>query len=182
MRNDIHAPGAAPTRPLRADPRLLARPDAQGPHPRRPATSGGVVRATLGSALAAAAIPVFLWLLSEDTVDPTCVGRVLGLTGMGAIKQQLCAEAAADDAVLAAEADDAVLAAEAVPTQAPASSDPALMERLDALETQLSAIAAIAGPAPVSPEVATAPDAAADPAAPGVETAPAPADCRARVT
>lgn len=30
MRNDIPAPGAAPTRPLRAAPRLLARPDAQG--------------------------------------------------------------------------------------------------------------------------------------------------------
>jgi hypothetical protein len=30
MRNDIHAPGAAPTRPLRAEPRLLAQPDAQG--------------------------------------------------------------------------------------------------------------------------------------------------------
>ena len=163
MQTDIPAPGAAPIRPLRAEPRHPAKLDAEGHIRGVQATSGGLVRATLGSALAATAILVFFWLPAEYAVDPTGVGRVLGLTEMGEIKQQLYAEAAADDAALAAQA---------VPTAAPAPLDPALTARLDAIEAQLAAIAAFVGVAPV-PAV---PDAAPSPAPPAVETPAAPTE------
>jgi hypothetical protein len=60
------------------------------------ATSGGLVKATLGAAVAAGAILTFVWLPAEYGVDPTGVGNLLGLTEMGQIKEQLHAEADAD--------------------------------------------------------------------------------------
>ena len=122
------------------------------------ATSGGLLRATIGSAAAALAILVLFWLPSEYGVDPTGLGRVMGLTQMGEIKQQLYQEAADEDAVLAAQA-----AAERV------SADPELLARLDALEGQIAGIAAILGtqpPRPVAP-----PSPAPAPAAPAPEPA-----------
>ena len=101
------------------------------------ATSRGLIRATFGSMAAALAILVLFWLPAEYGFDPTGLGRVMGLTQMGEIKQQLYAEAADEDAVLAAQA-----AAERV------SADPALLARLDALEAQVAAIAAALGAAP----------------------------------
>ena len=101
------------------------------------ATPRGLIQATLGSVAAALAILVLFWLPSEYGVDPTGLGRVMGLTQMGEIKQQLYAEAADEDAMLAAQA-----AAERV------SADPALLARLDALEAQLTAIAATLGATP----------------------------------
>lgn len=100
------------------------------------ATPMGLLRATAGAAVAAAVILILFWLPAEYGIDPTGVGRVLGLTTMGEIKQQLYAEAEADDAA---------------PTP-PADVDPAVLQRLDAIETQLAAIAAAldAGPAPAS--------------------------------
>ena len=68
------------------------------------ATAGGLVRATLGSAAAAGAILVFAWLPAEYGIDPTGVGTLLGLTEMGEIKQQLSAEAAAEDTAMATQA------------------------------------------------------------------------------
>ena len=118
------------------------------------ATPRGLIRATLGSMAAALAILVLFWLPSEYGVDPTGLGRVMGLTQMGEIKQQLYAEAADEDAVLAAQA-----AAERV------SADPALLARLDALESQLAAIAAALGAA--SPQT-SAPEALTPPAAPAI--------------
>ena len=114
------------------------------------ATSGGLVRATLGSMAAALAILVLFWLPAEYGVDPTGLGRVMGLAQMGEIKQQLYAEAVEEDAVLAAQA-----AAERV------SADPALIARLDALEARLANIAAALG---VGPPQASAPAAVAPPA------------------
>ena len=67
------------------------------------ATPRGLIRATLGSMAAALAILVLFWLPSEYGVDPTGLGRVMGLTQMGEIKQQLYAEAADEDAVLEAQ-------------------------------------------------------------------------------
>ena len=61
-------------------------------------TSRQLVRSTLVAAAAAAAILVTIVLPSEYGVDPTGVGRVLGLTEMGEIKVQLAQEAAADAA------------------------------------------------------------------------------------
>lgn len=126
-------------------------------------TAGGLMRATLGSALAAAIILVFFWLPAEYGVDPTGVGRVLGLTQMGEIKQQLYAEGATEEAVLAAKA-----AADKV------SSDPALLKRLETIEAQLVAITAAmktkalapAAPAPSAPSTAAAAPAPVTPPAP----------------
>ena len=128
------------------------------------ATSRGLIRATLGSMAAALAILVLFWLPAEYGVDPTGLGRVMGLTQMGEIKQQLYAEAADEDAVLAAQA-----AAERV------SADPALLARLDRMESQIAGIAAVIGTEPPLPEAPADPaPVPAQPAAPA-EVAPAPA-------
>ena len=118
------------------------------------ATPRGLIRATLGSIAAALAILVLFWLPSEYGVDPTGLGRVMGLTQMGEIKQQLYTEAADEDAVLAAQA-----AAERV------SADPALLARLDALETQVAAIAATLG---ATPPQTSGPEALTPPAVPAI--------------
>lgn len=61
-------------------------------------SSGQLVRSTLIAAAAAGALLVTIVLPSEYAIDPTGVGRVLGLTEMGEIKMQLAEEAAADAA------------------------------------------------------------------------------------
>lgn len=76
-------------------------------------TSRQLVRSTLLAAAAAGALLVTVILPSEYGIDPTGVGRVLGLTEMGEIKVQLAEEAAADGAI------DAQVA-RAAPTSAPA--------------------------------------------------------------
>jgi len=120
------------------------------------ATSGGLVKATLGAAVAAGVILTLFWLPAEYGIDPTGAGRVLGLTQMGEIKQQLYAEAAADDTALAA-----------TKTPAPTSvlNDPTITKRLDDIEAQLASIAAAIGnlpstgnieaPTPATPALAT---------------------------
>ena len=155
------------TSPLRAERRYAADPRPQTQRPAQDAghiqgvnaTSGGLVRATLGSMAAALAILILFWLPAEYGVDATGLGRVMGLTQMGEIKQQLYAEAVEEDAVLAAQA-----AAEKV------SADPALIARIDALEAQLANIAAALGIAPLPPSAS----AAVAPPAPA-PVAPAPA-------
>lgn len=100
------------------------------------ATAGGLVKATLGAAVAAGAILTFVWLPAEYGIDPTGVGHVLGLTEMGHIKEQLHAEADADAA-----------AARAAEAGQPVVIDSNLNQRLDTIEAQLSTIAAAIGAA-----------------------------------
>ncbi|MCG8355846.1 MAG: hypothetical protein MI920_09765, partial [Kiloniellales bacterium] len=150
--------------PLRAEPHQRTGHSAQaaGHIHGVNATSGGLVRATLGSMAAALAILLLFWLPAEYGFDPTGLGRVMGLTQMGEIKQQLYADAVDEEAVLAAKA-----AAERV------SADPALIARLDALENQLAGIAAALGVAPLQPSAPAAAPVAAPVAAPAA-VAPAP--------
>lgn len=61
-------------------------------------SSGQLLRATGIAAITAGAILVAVVLPAEYGIDPTGAGRVLGLTEMGEIKQQLAMEAAADEA------------------------------------------------------------------------------------
>ena len=61
------------------------------------------------AAFVAAVILVTVVLPAEYGIDPTHIGRVLGLTQMGEIKARLAREAAADQA-----ADDAAAEAEAI--------------------------------------------------------------------
>ncbi|WP_420346195.1 hypothetical protein [Pelagibius sp.] len=122
-------------------------------------TAGGLIRATLGSAVAAGVVLVLFWLPAEYGLDLTGLGRAMGLTQMGEIKQQLYSEAAEDDAVLAAQA-----------AAAQVSADPALVARLDSIDARLAGIVAAVGaastaaPAPAPAEVAVpaAPEVAAE--------------------
>ncbi|HCF3586562.1 TPA: transmembrane anchor protein [Pseudomonas aeruginosa] len=67
-------------------------------------TSKQLLRSTFIALVAAIAILVAIVLPSEYAIDPTGIGRALGLTEMGEIKKQLAEEAAADAAMDAAKA------------------------------------------------------------------------------
>jgi hypothetical protein len=67
-------------------------------------TSSQLVRSTVLAAIAAVVLLVAVVLPAEYGIDPTGIGRVLRLTEMGNVKQQLAAEAAADTAAAAPKA------------------------------------------------------------------------------
>lgn len=98
------------------------------------ATPGGLIRATIGAGLAAFVILGLFYLPAEYGVDPTGIGGLMGLTEMGEIKQGLYGEAAAEDAVLAAQVQE---------LQPIPYGD--ILGRLDRIDAQLAAIAAIIG-------------------------------------
>lgn len=60
-------------------------------------TPAQLLRSTIIAGIGAVAIGVMVYLPAEYGTDPTGVGSILGLTEMGEIKQQLAAEAAADE-------------------------------------------------------------------------------------
>ena len=62
-------------------------------------TKAQLRRSTIIAGIGAVAIGLMVYLPAEYGTDPTGVGSVLGLTEMGEIKQQLAAEAAADEAL-----------------------------------------------------------------------------------
>lgn len=86
-------------------------------------TSRQLLRSTVIAVGVAAALLVTVVMPSEYAIDPTGVGRVLGLTQMGEMKKTLAAEAAADAAVQPAAA---------VVVQAPAPAQPAAQEQVAA--------------------------------------------------
>lgn len=61
-------------------------------------SSKQLLRSTILAALVAITLLITVVLPAEYGIDPTGIGRVLGLTEMGKIKQQLAAEAASDAA------------------------------------------------------------------------------------
>lgn len=142
-----------PQTQLRADRR--ANHDGAGQLRRVEATSGGLIRSTLIASGAAVAVLTVVYLPAEYGIDPTGFGAVLGLTEMGQIKQQLYAEAEADEAGAGAVA----------------TLDPATSGRLDRIEAQLAAIGTVIG-APAS--LTEAPAEAMEEAAPAPEPEPGP--------
>ncbi len=90
----------------------MSTPDTQ-PNSELP-SSGKLLRSTVIAAAVAALLLVTVVMPAEYGVDPTGIGRVLGLTEMGEIKAQLAKEVEAD-----AAADRAAAQAE------PGSSGPA---------------------------------------------------------
>jgi hypothetical protein len=93
--------------------------NAERPDPSQLPSTGRLLRSTLIAAAAAATLLTLVVMPAEYGVDPTGVGRLLGLTEMGAAKVQLAKDAAADQA--AASMTPAVTAtapAEAVPPAA----------------------------------------------------------------
>lgn len=152
MQNKAFDISTAPQMPLRAEPRVgsappLGRQPANASQIREiEATPKGLLRSTLIAGAAAVGVLTVFYLPSEYGIDPTGLGGVLGLTEMGQIKQQLYAEAEADAAA---------------PTVV---TDPAVIARLDRMEAQMAAIAAVIGADGLTP-------AAAAPVPPSAETA-----------
>ncbi len=93
------------------------------------ATSSGLVKATLGAAVVAGAILTLVWLPAEYGIDPTGAGHMLGLTEMGQIKEQLQTDADAEVAMTTNVVQSEL-------------RDSELSEKLDAIQNQLTAIAA----------------------------------------
>lgn len=92
-------------------------------------SSASLVRSTLIAAAVAGVLLVTCVLPAEYGVDPTGVGRALGLTQMGEVKLAL-AEEAANNAAAEASADSVIAAAEAgaaapVPVAAASTADAA---------------------------------------------------------
>ena len=93
-------------------------------------SSRQLLRSTIIAFIVAVVLLVTVVLPSEYAIDPTGIGRVLGLTEMGEIKGQLAEEAAADAARDAAAtgtapADSAAAAAAAPQADSPlAAADP----------------------------------------------------------
>ncbi|AOE86666.1 transmembrane anchor protein [Pseudomonas sp. TCU-HL1] len=111
-----------------------------------------LLRSTVIALITAGALLVTVVMPSEYAIDPTGVGRVLGLTQMGEIKLQLAEEAVADEAAAASTerapavtAPAAVAVAPAAPAPEPAQAKPAVVEPQTATPTE---------PAPSKPEVA----------------------------
>lgn len=90
--------------------------------PTPPASSAGLLRATLLALAVAGLLLITIVLPAEYGIDPTGVGRVIGLTKMGEIKTRLAKEAAADAAADAAAAAKQDAAIPAVPIDSTASS------------------------------------------------------------
>jgi hypothetical protein len=88
-------------------------------------TSRQLVRSTVIAFITAAVLLVTMVMPADYGIDPTGIGRILKLTQMGEIKQQLAADAAADAAGTPATkptAAGATVVAQAVATQ-PAMKD-----------------------------------------------------------
>ncbi|HMN94073.1 MAG TPA: transmembrane anchor protein [Hydrogenophaga sp.] len=94
-------------------------------------TSRQLLRSTVIAAVSALVLLVTVVLPSEYAIDPTGVGRALGLTQMGEIKTRLAQEAAEDAAgasvvaVLAPAAESAAAPGSASASVVPASAEPA---------------------------------------------------------
>ena len=73
--------------------------DAPKPNIEDLPTKAQLRRSTVIAGIGAVAIGLMVYLPAEYGTDPTGVGSILGLTKMGEIKQQLAAEAKADEAL-----------------------------------------------------------------------------------
>lgn len=81
-------------------------------------SSRQLLRSTVLAAISAIVILVAIVLPAEYGIDPTGVGRVLRMTEMGEIKQQLAAEAAADATAMPAGSPATPVAAAAASSSA----------------------------------------------------------------
>ncbi|WP_261843305.1 transmembrane anchor protein [Aliamphritea ceti] len=113
-------------------------------------SAGQLVRSTITALIVAMILLVCVVLPSEYAVDPTGAGRLLGLTEMGEIKQQLAEEAAADSArseVLTAT--PVITSTTATPTPTKTVTAPAVTQPTSApiVETET----AVTKPEPVKP-------------------------------
>lgn len=110
------------------------------PDPAELPSARKLLRSTLVAIAVAGALLVTVVLPAEYAIDPTGIGRMLGLTEMGEIKAQLATEAAADAAQDAA-GQDVRTAASAIIATPPAATVP------DEAETSAPPVQAAATPA-----------------------------------
>ncbi|MDH0624913.1 transmembrane anchor protein [Pseudomonas chengduensis] len=100
-------------------------------------SSQQLLRSTVIALIAAIVLLVTVVMPSEYAIDPTGAGRMLGLTQMGEVKQQLAAEAAADAAT-------PVVAAPAAPQPvAQAAPQPAVSTAAEATAPAVAAPAVV---------------------------------------
>lgn len=92
-----------------------------------------LLRSTITAAIIACVLLVTVVMPSEYAIDPTGMGRVLGLTQMGEVKVQLAEEALADEAAAQAPTPPPAEAIAAVPA-APATTPAATAEVMPVLE------------------------------------------------
>ena len=103
-------------------------------------TSRQLLRSTLLAIVVAGVLLVTVVMPAEYSVDPTGIGRLLGLTQMGEIKNQLAEEAALDEANSAAVPPAAPALAAPAPASGPipAEPTPAVTDRNDTVEVTLA--------------------------------------------
>lgn len=110
--------------------------NSQRPRPEDLPTTGQLLKASGFAILTAGVILTTVVLPSEYAIDPTGVGRALGLTQMGEIKTQLAQEAAADAAAAAAAGPSAAPVA-AAPQVAQADA-PAMAGKSETMQVTLA--------------------------------------------
>lgn len=106
-----------------------------------------LVRSTIIAAIVALFLLVTVVMPAEYALDPTGAGRLLGLTEMGEIKEQLAEEAAAD------EAAQMVAVQSSVDQKTPEVKEPVVDEAVEEPAPSPEAEVALAEPAP-EPEIA----------------------------
>ena len=99
-------------------------------------SSGQLLRSTAIAAVVAGVLLVTIVLPAEYGVDPTGVGRVLGLRKMGEIKMALAKEAAADTASAPLVANAPAARITAPVNAAPAATDSAVNARVTTITLQ----------------------------------------------
>jgi hypothetical protein len=104
-----------------------------------------LVKSTLIAAIAASALLVTVVLPAEYGIDPTGVGRFLGLERMGKIKVSLAQEAAADELAAGVANSEQLVAKTAIATAPepaaapePAPAEPAVNMRTDEMQVTLA--------------------------------------------
>lgn len=95
-----------------------------------------LLRSTLAAIVIAIILLVTVVLPAEYAIDPSGIGRVLGLTEMGEIKAQLAKEAAADAATAAAGGDGSPAATPAIAAR-PDSASPSPMPAAQAWRDEM---------------------------------------------
>ncbi|AOY89547.1 hypothetical protein BKP64_15980 [Marinobacter salinus] len=108
-----------------------------------------LVRSTIIAAIVALVLLVTMVMPAEYALDPTGAGRLLGLTEMGEIKEQLAEEAAADDAA------QMVAVQSSTEREAPESKEPVVVEVVEEPASSPEAEVAPGKPEPApEPEIA----------------------------
>lgn len=114
-------------------------------------SSGQLLRSTVIAAITAVVLLTTVVLPADYGIDPTGVGRVLGLTEMGEIKTRLAAEAKADAAAAASSPATATPSIPTDPAASPAAAIPAA-----SVARAPTASAATPAPAPANAPAAAA--------------------------